>query len=236
MKKHKLMLIGMLFLTGTITACEKDVDTKPVETTLETVYQDNTETGDNPTVEPEEITTAANGATAAQNSRESLKSNENTAAREAENDTSQAVDVTDSADVPATEVGNTGEPSQSMEDGGEDYYITATGISTTEVEAFARLVKQQILEKDWNALSENIKYPITIGTVTYHSSGEFAAADFNSISEEFIRELQEESCEQMFHNWQGIMMGSGQVWFAEVLNEDLSSQGLKITALNGLIP
>ena len=40
----------------------------------------------------------------------------------------------------------------------------------------------------------------------------------------------------MFCNWQGIMLGeTGQIWINEVLDEEYTSQGLMITAINDLI-
>ncbi|RGY97735.1 immunoglobulin-like domain-containing protein [Clostridium sp. AM58-1XD] len=118
----------------------------------------------------------------------------------------------------------------------EDFYSAATDIPGAEVEEFARKVKQQFLAHDWKALSEEIAFPITIDDVTYHDSSEFLAAELDEkLNQYFFVELDEESCRNMFSNWQGIMMGAtGRVWIAEVLNDDLSSQGLKITAVNGL--
>lgn len=46
-------------------------------------------------------------------------------------------------------------------------------------------------------------------------------------------ELEEDDCKHMACNWKGIMPGkTGRVWVTEALNQDGSSQGLKIK--NGL--
>ena len=46
-------------------------------------------------------------------------------------------------------------------------------------------------------------------------------------------ELEEEDCKHMACNWKGIMPGkTGRVWVTEALNQDGSSQGLKVK--NGL--
>lgn len=113
--------------------------------------------------------------------------------------------------------------------------IQDEAISSQSAEAFAKAVRQQILAYDWNGLSEKIMYPITIGDTTYQTKEEFAAEEF-TFDDSFRKALEEETCENMFSNWQGIMMGeNGQVWISEVLNEDLSSQGFQVSGINGLL-
>lgn len=118
----------------------------------------------------------------------------------------------------------------------ERCYELVTDIPAVEVEQFAKQVKQQLLERDWSALSENLMYPITIDGVTYYSIEEFPAADLEEkLNPYFFVEVEAESCRNMSSDWSGIMMGkTGRVWFSEILNNDLSSQGLKIKAINGL--
>lgn len=116
----------------------------------------------------------------------------------------------------------------------QDFYWMCN-FSKDEVEDFAKEVKQQILDYDWEGLSEKILYPITIGEMTYETKEKFAAEEF-TFDDRFRKLLQEESCEDMFCNWQGMMLGeTGQVWISEFLNEDLSSQGLKVYGINGLL-
>lgn len=115
----------------------------------------------------------------------------------------------------------------------KDYYAVCTDIEKEKVEAFASQVKRQILEQDWTALAEEIAYPITIAGVSYSDKAAFLAADLSVIlTDTFVQDLENETCVDMFCNWQGIMLGNGEVWFGEVLNEDLTSQGLKVTAIN----
>jgi hypothetical protein len=115
----------------------------------------------------------------------------------------------------------------------EDYYSVCTNLSKSEVEAFAKEVKDQILKKDWTGLAEKVSYPITIAGVTYNGSGEFSNADLDAAFDtDFMTAIEEESCTDMFCNYQGIMLGNGQVWISEVLNDDMTSQGLKILEIN----
>lgn len=119
----------------------------------------------------------------------------------------------------------------STDSGNPDIYGVCTSIPKADVEAFAARVKSQILKQDLAGLSENIAYPITVGKTEYASAQEFKKGDIK-FSQDFLDGLEKESCRDMFCNWQGISLGDGKVWISEVLNEDLSSQGIKITAIN----
>lgn len=165
-------------------------------------------------MEPETTTSESNGQTQSQNHTQSSET------------TGAASDLTPDSDF--------GSPDE--EPLNERCYELVTEIPAAEVEQFAKQVKQQLLGRDWSALSKNLIYPITIDGVTYHTAEEFSSADLEEkLNPYFFVELEEESCRNMSSNWSGIMMGkTGRVWISEVLNEDLSSQGLKITAINGL--
>ncbi len=120
-----------------------------------------------------------------------------------------------------------------------DYYSIATDMSSAVVENYATQIKQQFLQHDWPAISEEIAYPITISGITYNNSTEFLAASKSfdsSLDEAFFEALEEEDCKEMFCSWQGIMLGeTGQIWIGEVLDEENASQGLMITAVNDLL-
>ena len=123
-------------------------------------------------------------------------------------------------------------PSVETESQNADFYAVCTGFSKSEVEQFAREVKELILSANWAGLSEHLVYPITVSGVTYEDSAAFAAAPADGLlSAGTAAALESESCVDMFCNYSGIMMGNGEVWINEVLNEDLSSGGLRVTAL-----
>lgn len=114
----------------------------------------------------------------------------------------------------------------------EDYYQVCTSFTAQEVESFASNVKAQILARDWEGLSQNLSYPITINGNTCTDSADFLALDIDSkISQDFLDAIEAETCQQMFCNYEGISMGAeGQVW----INELSGSSELKITAINGM--
>ncbi|WP_303872007.1 hypothetical protein [Acetobacterium wieringae] len=112
-----------------------------------------------------------------------------------------------------------------------DYYSVCTSKSKQEVEAFAEAVKVSFLNDDWAAVSETTAYPITIQGVEYVDAESLAHADI-VLSEEYKEALKAASCENLFANGEGIMLGDGEVWIGEVLDEDMQSEGLKIIAIN----
>ncbi len=117
----------------------------------------------------------------------------------------------------------------------DDYYAMVTSASAKEVEQFAAGVKEDVLLKDWESLSGKLAYPIQISGKAIQNAREFLAMDIDGkLNQEFVNAIAEESCREMFFNYQGIMMGAtGQIWIASV--ESGSGQWeLKVIALNGL--
>ena len=113
------------------------------------------------------------------------------------------------------------------------FYSVCTNYSKAEVELFAETVREMILAKDWESLSELVSYPVSMNGVIYEDRASFLSAPFDTqLNADAIAVLEQESCSDMFCNYAGIMMGNGEVWMAEVLNEDLTSAGLKVTGLH----
>lgn len=118
----------------------------------------------------------------------------------------------------------------------EDFYSMVTSASAEEVEQFAAGIKDDIMVKDWESLSQKLAYPIQIEGKVINNNDEFLQLDIDSrLSREFVDGIAAESCREMFFNYQGIMMGeTGQVWIASVDN-GAGEWELKVIALNGLI-
>lgn len=109
----------------------------------------------------------------------------------------------------------------------DDYYSIWTDLSASEVESFALGVKEDILSGNWESLSQKISYPITVSGVTYSDSGAFSSEDWGSIlNQDFLSAIQGETCHEMFSNWEGCMLGTGQVWISSV------DGSLKVIAIN----
>lgn len=118
----------------------------------------------------------------------------------------------------------------------EDYYRVATSLPASEVERFASDVRNDILLRDWESLSQKIAYPITINKTAIPDKETFLELDMDGLlNSEFLKAIEEESCRRMFCNWQGISMGNaGQIWIAQILTG--SGEGeLKIIAINDML-
>jgi len=119
------------------------------------------------------------------------------------------------------------EPARSMTPA--DHYGVATDFSAEEVEAFALEARKNLLEGNWEAFAKQVQYPVTIEEKIVTGDGGLAGLFIrNKVDDAFLEEIRKESCETMFCNWQGICMGSGQIWINEVDGQ------LKITAINNL--
>lgn len=111
-----------------------------------------------------------------------------------------------------------------------DYYMMSTSLTAEEVEQFAAEIKNDILTYNWDALAEKISYPIAISGITVHNREDFLKLDIDgNLNQEFVDAINEETCQKMFCNWQGVRMGAtGQIWFGNVDNGNGTSELLII--------
>lgn len=108
-----------------------------------------------------------------------------------------------------------------------DYYAVATSYSAEQVENFAKIVRHNILQKNWDALEDKVRLPLTIQGEEVTSWDAFVEwLDAYSSYYLYTDRLEQETCHAMFCNWQGIAMADGLIWINE--GED----GLRITAIN----
>lgn len=118
-------------------------------------------------------------------------------------------------------------------------YSIASDRSAWEIERFAADIRKALFSGDFETLSEKISYPITIDEVVYRNSEEFLSADFiGNPSETFLENIRKEADTDtgLFCNWQGFMLGKGEVWFADLFSSDGYSTwaDLKIITINGI--
>lgn len=112
------------------------------------------------------------------------------------------------------------EPEESEED--VNYYgIYWSDRSKDEVESFAKRVRQEILDRDWEALSADCLYPVLVAGEWINSPEELVAVLSQAdISEDFMLDVENETCEDMFANSHGSMFGNGSVWISCRVGED----------------
>ena len=112
------------------------------------------------------------------------------------------------------------EPEESEED--VNYYgIYWSDRSKDEVETFAKRVRQEILDRDWEALAADCLYPVRVVGEWINSPEELVAVLSQAdISEAFMQDVENETCEDMFANSHGSMFGYGSVWISCRVGED----------------
>ncbi|MEE1256221.1 MAG: hypothetical protein UHN47_06885 [Lachnospiraceae bacterium] len=116
----------------------------------------------------------------------------------------------------------------------ENCYAGVTQKSQEEVEEYARQVKELFLNHKWDKIAEMISYPIEINGIVYRTPSEIEHIQLEqNYSEMFMSALGQESCQAMYCDSDGICLGSGEVWIAEV--EQNGSKELKIVSINRLM-
>lgn len=154
----------------------------------------------------------------------------------AETGTKEQVSVADTTTGEVTQAvaettSEVGQEVQVAPESSVDFYSVATSKSKEEVEEFAKKVKKLFLEHKWSNLAEMMVYPIEIGGVTYSANPDIIRAGFNDIYKEaFMEALEAEDCESMYCDSNGIRLGNGEVWIADV--DWNGSRQLKIVAIN----
>lgn len=109
----------------------------------------------------------------------------------------------------------------------DDYYSLVTDLPAAEVEAFAKVVRYNVLNENWQALSKKVSYPITIQDQEINDEQKFLEwMEIFALNPAYTEAVSDESCVGMFCNWQGICMADGFLWINEV------GGSLKITAIN----
>lgn len=114
-------------------------------------------------------------------------------------------------------------------------------VSEWDIERFAKMVRKQILDGDYESLAKECSYPVWVDGEEYETEEALLASGLlQNLPQSFVDVIREETCEDMFHNWRGYMLGRGEVWIEELLNMDLenikfSSQGIKIIGFNNIL-
>ena len=118
--------------------------------------------------------------------------------------------------------------------GDAEYYEGITSIPRDVVELRAQNIRADILNGNWDGMVYEISFPIEIAGVEYKNQEEYLAADKTDWSTPaFIEDLKREDCVDMFHNYNGIMMGDeGSIWLSEVYDEEIDGRNLKIISIN----
>lgn len=109
--------------------------------------------------------------------------------------------------------------------------------TTKQVEQFAKQVKLAIVSGDKEWLSLNINFPIKTSLdgkklITINNQKQFNT-NFNRIFHAaFVEKAKSFEYFDLFSNYQGVMMGAGEIWINSVTTSAYKNSKYKITAIN----
>jgi hypothetical protein len=132
-----------------------------------------------------------------------------------------------------------------MADENQDFSMAVTQSD----KAFFQQIKKAIATNDFIWLSKAVSYPLDVqlANKVLHLANE---ADFKKnartiLTEQLKSVVNQQPADSLFKNWQGVMIGRGQIWFTQVGEESGKGQPLiwvyKIVAFNldapeGIVP
>ncbi len=115
---------------------------------------------------------------------------------------------------------------------GDDFYKVCTNADKKTVEDFAAKARDAYVNGDWETLSEMILYPINLAEgVTAEDN--YAFMDYmnsKKVTDADKKEMEAETCQDMFARDQGICLGSGQIW----IGENVDDSKLYVISISGL--
>ncbi len=115
---------------------------------------------------------------------------------------------------------------------GDDFYKVCTNADKKTVEDFAAKARDAYVNGDWETLSGMILYPIKLAEgVTAEDN--YAFMDYmnsKKVTDADKKEMEAETCQDMFARDQGICLGSGQIW----IGENVDDSKLYVISISGL--
>ncbi|NKB17430.1 MAG: hypothetical protein HC770_03935 [Pseudanabaena sp. CRU_2_10] len=116
--------------------------------------------------------------------------------------------------------------------------LKVAGLKEEDVKPFFEAIQKAVEQSDAVALSKIVKYPITLKTpkgqnIKVPDSKEFVANYPRFITPNWRKAVLEQKYKELFANWQGVMIGRGEIWFSSIcMSEPCSKYELKITGIN----
>ena len=84
------------------------------------------------------------------------------------------------------------------------------------VEKTASEVRKLYLAEDWEGLKKYIKYPVNVGGVVAEDEAAYdKAVKGKKVCAEDRKDMEAETCKDMFGNSHGLCFGSGQIWMQD---------------------
>ena len=118
-----------------------------------------------------------------------------------------------------------------------DRYAAVTAMDKRQVETVVGFnVRTAYLSENWYAMAAMIRYPITINGAELADADAFLGYMIDkTVSESDRNAMLEEDFLDMFVNYQGIMMGNGEIWLSDPNYGTDAEPVLEIIAINGIV-
>jgi hypothetical protein len=107
---------------------------------------------------------------------------------------------------------------------------------TADDKAFFQEIKQAIESHDAKWIAENINLPLNVNIngkkFSIKTEKSFIKNYDNIITTSIVDAVRLQDENDMFKNWQGIMIGRGQIWFGQYIDEKVNRSFYYIKAIN----
>ncbi len=123
-------------------------------------------------------------------------------------------DSANSANAPAEDKNTAAD--KDTDKGDKDFYRVFTNMDKESVEKTASEVRKLYLAEDWEGLKKYIKYPVNVGGVVAEDEAAYdKAVKGKKVCAEDRKDMEAETCKDMFGNSHGLCFGSGQIWMQD---------------------
>ncbi len=145
-------------------------------------------------------------------------------------ETTQETDNTvseENTDTTSDESNETEEVSSSEdEDTSEVDYSVFTDRSSTEVEAYAKTIRDAALASDWDTIGDMISYPVADpdGNTCNNKEEFIEYANNIGFDKSFYDSLEKWTVSDLWGNYQGGCIDNGNIWFADIYVDDTNRE------------
>lgn len=111
--------------------------------------------------------------------------------------------------------------------------------------AFFHELKESVVRDDKRAIAALVRYPLEVFVggrrTVVRSPAEFVKRYHEIFNDNVVRAVKAQEADALFANWQGVMLGNGQVWFSGICaakNRDkpCADMAIKVIAVNTNAP
>lgn len=116
----------------------------------------------------------------------------------------------------------------------ENAHMANTGLTDSEVKAFLTELKRAASTRDVKGMAALTKFPLRVnGKVSIKNERAFIGKYRKIIKKRVRLAIEKQPYETLFSNYQGVMIGDGELWFARVCDQPAcTSQSPRIVAVN----